>query len=282
MDTSLWPGTNRWLGSHANRPQERVPTTTRNTDGWLARVPLQLVHGGHQLGQPRLSRSDVLAQLRDAIPAILPSLLQCDFGNLAAEVRRLEAAGVPALHLDVMDGHFVPNLTYGMPLVASLRDLTALPLDVHLMISDPERYLDAFYAAGADLVTFHIEAVPHPEEVLQKIHRLGMAAGLAINPETPVSSIEPWLNSCDLVLVMSVRPGFGGQTFQEIALSKLQQLRQVGPESLLLGVDGGIKQENIASCGAAGGQLFVVGSAIFGEPEYDTAIRQFEARASSS
>ena len=181
-----------------------------------------------------------------------------------------------------MDGHFVPNLTYGMPLVASLRQLTALPLDVHLMISDPERYLDAFHAAGADLITFHIEAVSHPENVLQKIHQLGMAAGVAINPETPVSSIEHCLNSCDLVLVMSVRPGFGGQTFQEIALSKLKQLRQIGPESLLLGVDGGIKQENIASCGEAGGQLFVVGSAIFGEPEYDTVIRQFEAQASSS
>ena len=234
------------------------------------------------MGQPRLSCSGVLAHLRDAVPAILPSLLQCDFGNLAAEVRRLEAAGVPALHLDVRDGHFVPNLTYGMPLIASLRELTALPLDVHLMISDPERYLDAFHAAGADLITIHIEAVPEPTEVLEKIHQLGMAAGLAINPETSVSSIEHYLDSCDIVLVMSVRPGFGGQTFQEIALSKLRRLRQIGPESLLLGVDGGIKQENISSCGEAGGQLFVVGSAIFGAPEYDTVIRQFEARASSS
>ena len=261
------------------RQPNSVRTTTRDANGWSSGIPPQPVHGGHQLGQQRFSRSRVLAHMREAVPAILPSLLQCDFGNLETEVRRLEAAGVPALHLDVMDGHFVPNLTYGMPLVASLRQLTNLPLDVHLMISDPAQYLDAFHEAGADLITFHREAVAHPLEVLEKIHKLDMAAGLAINPDTPVSSVEHYLDSSDLVLVMSVHPGFGGQTFQEVALDKLKQLRQIGPGSLLLGVDGGIKQKNISQCGEAGGQLFVVGSAIFGEPEYNTVVKELESRA---
>lgn len=233
------------------------------------------------MGQ-QTTRSGVLARLRDAVPAVLPSLLQCDFGNLQSEVRRLESAGATALHLDVMDGHFVPNLTYGMPLVASLRRLTDLPLDVHLMISNPARYVDAFHAAGADLLTIHLEAVPQPRAILEKIRRLDMVAGLAINPATPVSALRDCLDFCDLVLVMSVAPGFGGQSFQESALEKLQQLRQKQQDTLLLGVDGGIKQENISRCGAAGGQLFVVGSAIFGEPDYTAVMRKLTDFAGSS
>ena len=167
-----------------------------------------------------------VVRLRQAAPVILPSLLLCDFGNLEREVRRLEEAGAQALHLDVMDGVFAPNITYGMPLVEAVRRLTALPLDAHLMIVQPERYVDAFVNAGADLVTVHIEALSDPRPVLTRIRELGAAAGLALNPATPLADLEGGLDLCDLVLVMSVPVGFGGQEFDEVALDKLRQLRR--------------------------------------------------------
>jgi ribulose-phosphate 3-epimerase len=217
--------------------------------------------------------------LRAGAPVVLPSLLLCDFGNLEREVRRLEEAGVRGLHLDVMDGHFVPNLTYGMPLVAAFRKLTPLPLDVHLMISAPDRYIPQFLDAGADSLTIHVEAAPEPTSVLQQIRAGGAAAGLAINPGTPATAVEPFLSSCDLILVMSVNPGFGGQAFDAVALDKLSYLSErIGSEQLLE-VDGGVSPATIERCSAAGAHLFVVGSAVFGTPDYHASVCQLEEQA---
>lgn len=224
------------------------------------------------------SRPSVV-QLRDAAPVVLPSLLLCDFGNLERDIRRLEEAGVRGLHLDVMDGHFVPNLTYGMPIVDAIRKLTDLPLDVHLMISEPAKYVRPFCDAGSDSLTIHIEAAPEPAQILRQIRDLGAAAGLALNPNTPVAAIEPYLPLCDLVLVMSVMPGFGGQSFDAVALEKLKYLSErIGPEQSLE-VDGGVAMNTIGDCAAAGAQLFVVGSAIFGTPDYAASVAQLEEQA---
>jgi ribulose-phosphate 3-epimerase len=209
-----------------------------------------------------------------AAPVVLPSLLLCDFANLEREVRTLEDAGVQALHLDVMDGSFVPNLTYGMPIVAAVRKVTQLPIDVHLMIDRPERYLRQFAEAGADVITFHIEAAPNPQPLIDEIHALGRKAGLALNPATPLGTLDAYLGNVDLVLVMSVPAGFGGQKFHEVALDKLQNLRgRVRPE-VILEVDGGVNASTIGRCAQAGAQWFVVGSAIFGQPSYGEAVRQ--------
>src|SRR6185295_14822615 len=172
-----------------------------------------------------MSQRSQLGQLRTAVPVVLPSLLLCDFGHLAAEVQRLEAAGARAFHLDVMDGHFVDNLTYGLPVLQAVRRATELPIDVHMMISEPARYVDEFRAEGADSMTFHVEAVAEPVPLLRHIRALGAGAGIALNPDTPLSAIEGCLNDCDVVLVMSVMPGFGGQKFEPVALEKLEKLR---------------------------------------------------------
>lgn len=214
-----------------------------------------------------------LQKIRDAVPAILPSLLMCDFGDLRGEVEKLAEAGARVLHLDVMDGHFVPNLTYGMPIVAGLRRHTDMPLDVHLMISDPLAYAGQFVDAGADMVTFHVEAVQDPIEVAGRIRDLGVAVGIALNPETPVDSVMAAAAVCDMVLVMSVKAGFGGQAFNPIALQKLQQLRLSFPD-LLLEIDGGIHGQTIGQAHRAGCDLFVVGSAIFGQSDYGRAINE--------
>jgi ribulose-phosphate 3-epimerase len=221
-----------------------------------------------------MSRRTNLARLRGTAPVVLPSLLLCDFGNLAAEVAQLEKAGVQALHLDVMDGHFVPNLTYGLPIVEACRRLTHLPLDVHLMISNPADYIEQFVAAGADSLTIHAEAVDRPREVLERIRERGAGAGLAINPATPVEAAIDCLDLCDVVVVMSVMPGFGGQSFDATALDKLQTLRSQASQHVLLEVDGGVNQQTIARCAAAGAQLMVVGSAIFKSGDYGSAVSE--------
>jgi ribulose-phosphate 3-epimerase len=221
-----------------------------------------------------MPRRNHLSTLFESAPVILPSLLLCDFGNLEREVARLEEAGVKALHLDVMDGRFVPNLTYGMPIVSALRRLTDMPLDVHLMIEEPQRYVQHFFDAGADIITFHVEAVEDPQPVIDQIHALGAAAGVALNPATPVSAVEPILADCDLVLVMSVEAGFGGQSFQTTALEKLRRLRTQTAPSTMLEVDGGVNAGTIAKCARAGAQLMVVGSAIFGHDSYSSAVTQ--------
>lgn len=204
-------------------------------------------------------------------------MLKCDFGNLQREVSLLESAGAQVLHLDVMDGHFVPNLSYGPLVIERLRPLTGLPFDAHLMISDPGKYLDDYLAAGCDAVTIHFEAVPEPGPLLERIRRQDALAGLAINPGTPIEAITSLLPQCDLVLVMSVEPGFGGQTFQPKALDKLRALRARLPESVLLSVDGGIGPKTIAATAHAGANMFVVGSAIFDARDYGEAIREMTA-----
>jgi ribulose-phosphate 3-epimerase len=228
-----------------------------------------------------MSRRGHLEALHAASPVILPSLLLCDFGNLEREVRLLEQAGVKALHLDVMDGVFVPNFTYGMTIVDALRKLTDLPLDVHLMMQSPENYLQNFYDAGADIITFHAEAVADPLPVLKKLNSMQVGAGLAINPATSVESVAHCLPHCDLFLVMSVKAGFGGQEFNPVALEKLAAVRALAGEKLLLEVDGGINEQTISRCAAAGAQLFVVGSAIFKKPNYGSAVSQLRASALS-
>jgi ribulose-phosphate 3-epimerase len=199
-------------------------------------------------------------------------MLLCDFGNLEREVVRLEEAGVEALHMDVMDGNFVPNMTYGMPIIEAISRLTKMPIDVHLMIREPAKYAQSFIDAGADLITFHIEAQPAPSELLKKIQSQGVAAGLAINPSTSMDRLLPYVGDCDLVLVMSVEAGFGGQKFNPIALGRLQQLRQQFGSQLLLEVDGGVNASTAGSCQQAGADLLVVGSAIFRENDYCQAM----------
>jgi ribulose-phosphate 3-epimerase len=221
-----------------------------------------------------MSVSQLLVDLHAGVPLIGPSLLACDFGKLEQEVRRVEEAGVRILHLDVMDGHFVPNISFGLPIVEAVRRVTDLPLDVHLMISEPGRYLRQFRQAGADLITIHIEVVPEPQPMLSEIRRLGAAAGITLNPPTPVSDVERWLDCCDLVLVMSVMPGFGGQQFDPVALKKLQRLRTLVGPTKLLSVDGGINTDTIGACAAAGANLFVTGSSLFSQHDYGQYITE--------
>lgn len=226
-----------------------------------------------------MSRRDYFLTLRNAHPIVLPSLLSADFGNLEREVASLESVGVRALHLDVMDGCFVPNITFGLPILSALRRLTKLPLDVHLMIQEPQRYIERFYEAGADCLTVHIEAVERPREVLQQIRDVGAASGIALNPATDIATLDGCLDLCDLVLVMSVPAGFGGQKFHEVAVDKLRHVsRQVG-DAVFLEVDGGINTSTIHRCAVAGAQLFVAGSAVFGSPDYGEALRQLSRLA---
>jgi ribulose-phosphate 3-epimerase len=221
-----------------------------------------------------------MGALRGAATAVLPSLLLCDFARLADEIEAVEQAGVAALHLDVMDGHFVPNLTYGATIVEAARSCTDLPLDVHLMISQPGQYIESFHEAGADSITIHIEAAPQPEPILRQIRSLGAMAGLAVNPRTPLSAVTPFLADCDVLLVMSVEPGFGGQSFEPVALDKLRQLRaNPAARHLLLEVDGGVNEATIGKCAEAGATLFVAGSAIFRQPDYRHAVTRLTQAA---
>ena len=227
-----------------------------------------------------MSRQAFIDRMRQSAPSVLPSLLLCDFGNLEREVRRLEESGVQALHLDVMDGDFVPNFTYGMTIVAACRKLTSLLIDVHLMISKPERYLKQFREAGADSITFHIEAQPDARPLLEQIRHSDAAAGIVLNPLTPVSAIAGCLDLCDMVLVMSVQAGFGGQSFNPVALEKLQEIRKLAPQ-VLLEIDGGVNASTAQQVGQAGAQLLVVGSGIFAHDDYTQAVQQLKALASS-
>ncbi len=201
---------------------------------------------------------------------LAPSILSADFLHLGAQIADCEAAGADWIHIDVMDGHFVPNLTMGPLIVAAARRATRLPLDVHLMVSHPEPLLAAFAEAGADRLTVHVETCPHLHRTLQQIRALGCRPGVTLNPGTPASLIEPVLHLVDLVLVMSVNPGFGGQAFLPEVLPKIKQLRALlatHNPSAWLEVDGGISAQTIAQVQAAGATAFVAGSAIFGHPQ---------------
>jgi ribulose-phosphate 3-epimerase len=213
---------------------------------------------------------------------IAPSILASDFGRLAAEVQAVERAGADWIHVDVMDGHFVPNLTIGPAVLKAVRRATALPLDVHLMIEAPERSLADYAAAGADRIGVHVETCPHLHRTLQQIHALGKKACVVLNPATPASAVEPVLGDVDQVLVMSVNPGFGGQSFIESSLPKLAQLRRWINERELtveLEVDGGITPDTIERAARAGANVFVAGTAVFGEPDYRAAIADLRKRA---
>lgn len=215
-------------------------------------------------------------------PIIAPSMLKCDFGDLNGELKRLDDAGSNWVHWDVMDGHFVPNLTYGAMVIQSVRNTTKAFFDAHLMISDPDKYLADYVKAGCDAITFHIEAQSEPAALLKRIRSLGKYAGLALNPGTPVEKIEPFLHDCDLVLVMSVQPGFGGQKFIPEMLEKVRYLKNRVPPTTLISIDGGIADATIGQAAAAGCQIFVAGSAVFDESDYKAAIGGLERLAASA
>ncbi len=199
---------------------------------------------------------------------IAPSILSADFAALGDDVARVEAAGADQIHVDVMDGRFVPNLTVGPVVVEAIRKRTRLPLDVHLMIVEPERFLSDFVAAGADMVTVHVEACPHLQRTLVRIRELGARAGVALNPATPPETIEYVLDDLDLVLVMSVNPGFGGQKFIPAAYPKIRRVRaMLGSRPVDVSVDGGVKVEHARPLAEHGASVLVAGSAVFGAPD---------------
>ncbi len=207
-------------------------------------------------------------------PFVTPSMLNCDFARVGEQLDALRDAGVAAVHLDVMDGHFVPNLTYGAPVIADWRKRTDFPFDAHLMMTAPGRYLDDFVAAGCDVVIVQIEAVPEPSAMLRRIRDAGCRASLALNPPTPLAAIEPFLDELDAVLVMSVMPGFGGQTFDPSVLDKVRALRHARPD-LWISIDGGIKPATAAEAVAAGVSQLVVGSGVFrGDGNYAAALAE--------
>ncbi len=224
-----------------------------------------------------MSDSRVAANLLAVAPLIAPSLLACDFAELREEIRRVEAGGARVLHLDIMDGHFVPNLSIGIPVVEAVRRSTDLPLDVHLMISEPGRYIRRFREAGADLLTIHVEAADDPRPLLEEIRSLGAGAGISLNPPTPVDSLEGCLDLCDLVLVMSVMPGFGGQEFDPAAPDKLRRLRELAGPDVLLSIDGGVNRDTAGICVEAGADMLVIGSALFSENDYGRFIKEVTA-----
>ena len=196
---------------------------------------------------------------------IAPSILSADFSRLGAEVAAIDAAGADYIHVDVMDGHFVPNISFGPLVMAAIRKVTSLPFDVHLMIAPVDLYIPAFARAGADIITVHAEAGPHLHRTLQAIRAEGKKAGVAINPATPVSALAHVIDDIDLLLVMSVNPGFGGQSFIPEALNKLRQARAlIGERPIDLEVDGGISADNIRTAAEAGANVFVAGSSIYG------------------
>jgi len=213
---------------------------------------------------------------------IAPSILSADFSRLGDEIRAVEAAGADVIHVDVMDGHFVPNITIGPLIVKAVRAVTTLPVDVHLMITDPDRYLQDFIDAGADWVSVQVEACTHLHRTLAAIRASGKKAGAVLNPATSLTTLEYVLAEVDLVMVMSVNPGFGGQSFIESSLEKIRQLRAmldaVNPEAGIE-VDGGVSPSTIARVAAAGANIFVAGSAIYGQSDYRSVITEMKGLA---
>jgi ribulose-phosphate 3-epimerase len=208
---------------------------------------------------------------------IAPSILSADFSRLGKEIRAVERAGADVIHVDVMDGHFVPNITIGPLVVTALKKLTSLPLDVHLMIENPERYIEAFGQAGGDWITIHAEVCPHLKRMIKKIRQLNVRPGIVLKPATPLKTLYPVLDDIDLVLIMSVNPGFGGQSFIPSTLKKIERLRKIIDQNkyaLEIEVDGGVKIENIGDVSKAGADIFVVGTGIFKTENYGETIRK--------
>lgn len=213
---------------------------------------------------------------------IAPSILSADFSRLGEEIRAVEAGGADYIHVDVMDGRFVPNITIGPLVVEAARKVTGLPLDVHLMIAEPDRYVPAFAEAGADIIVVHAEASLHLHRTVQLIRSYGKKAGVALNPATPLNVLDYVLQDLDLVLLMTVNPGFGGQSFIEACLPKIHALRGMLDKRGLeteLEVDGGVKTDNIERISHAGADVFVAGSAVFGVPDYSAVIAELKRRA---
>lgn len=217
-------------------------------------------------------------------PRIAPSILSADFTILGEEIKAVVKAGADLLHVDVMDGHFVPNITLGQPVVASIDRATDLPLDVHLMIASPERYIEEFRKSGADWISVHAEATSHLHRTVQQIKEAGARAGVALNPATPLSSLDAVLGDLDFVLIMTVNPGFGGQKFIRSMLEKIRTLRaRIDDEGLAVDieVDGGIKIDNAAEVARAGGDVFVAGSAVFQSKDYNATLAALRERLGS-
>ena len=204
---------------------------------------------------------------------IAPSILSADFARLAEEVEAVQAAGADMLHLDIMDGHFVPNISFGPAVVGSIKSVAQVPLDVHLMIENPESYVQDFFSVGADILTVHVEACLHLHKVVQKIKDLGAKAGVSLNPATPVESIKHVADDLDMVLVMSVNPGFSGQKFIPHALGKIFHTRELVGERVDIQVDGGITPENSKKAIEAGANILVAGSSVFSASDYAKAIK---------
>lgn len=214
---------------------------------------------------------------------IAPSILSANFSRLGEEVREAESAGADWLHIDVMDGHFVPNLTFGPLVVDALKPVTRLPLDCHLMVSEPEKWIESFAKAGAFGITVHLEASVHLNRLLHQIRELGCKVGISINPGTPVSALEEVLSLVDLVLVMSVNPGFGGQKFIESSIRKIEKLNEIRrdyfkDQPFLIQVDGGVNPSNIGQLKEAGADVFVVGSAFFSAKDRGDIVRQLRTK----
>ena len=210
---------------------------------------------------------------------IAPSILSADFARLGEEVSMVEEAGADIIHVDVMDGHFVPNITVGPFILKAVRKITSLPLDVHLMIESPEKYITRFADAGADIITVHVEACGHLHRVVQSIKEIGKMAGVSVNPATPLVMVEEILEYIDLLLIMSVNPGFGGQKFIPSSLDKIKRARKmIGDRNLkvLIEVDGGIKVDNIKEVALAGGDIFVSGSGVFHTGDYKKTIHEMK------
>ena len=204
---------------------------------------------------------------------IAPSILSADFANLKSEILRLNEGGADVIHLDVMDGHFVPNLTFGPAVIKAIRPYSKLPFDVHLMVSNPDEMLEWFALSGADWLTVHAEVCPHLDKTIDAIHALGLKAGISLNPSTSETILEYIIDKVDLVLVMTVNPGFGGQIFMEIQLEKISKIRKlIGSRDIILSVDGGINPMTAAQAVAAGASMIVAGSAVFGADNYAESI----------
>jgi len=214
---------------------------------------------------------------------IAPSILSADFAALGSAITAVERGGADLIHVDVMDGHFVPNITIGPPVVKSIRKVARVPLDVHLMIMDPDRYIDAFAEAGASMISVHVEVLPHLHRTVHAIKALGVKAGVVLNPATPVVALEQIVEDVDFVLVMSVNPGFGGQTFIPRSEAKLREVRaaldRAGNTSAPVEVDGGVDLTNVARVVGAGARILVAGSAIFHAPDPEQATRELKAAA---